>query len=270
MGAFTSRAGLYKPGGGSTGLILPDETVDIDKLNGNFDKIDALLGARNIPSASSYTGNMDGDLVYAQDTHFLQMYSSAESKLITPFANSRGAIPVATVGERDLAVPSPRQGNRVFRIDLGTTQTYYEVYEATTNPSGRTSAGWEVDGIVLSKGFALHKNYGADIVLASGSVVHPDPPALLVLGDDGFIDLRLAIRRTTWTSVATVATIPDWARPGGTETFISGQHSGTPSNVFCQISTSGVINIHTAVGGNQVVTFNHRYPTAAAQAALLR
>lgn len=84
MGAFTSRAGLYKPGGGSTGLILPDETVDIDKLNGNFDKIDALLGARNIPSASSYSGNMDGDLVYAQDTKFLQMYSAADSKLITP------------------------------------------------------------------------------------------------------------------------------------------------------------------------------------------
>ena len=84
MSAFTSRAGLYKPGGGSTGLILPDETVDIDKLNRNFDKIDALLGARNIPSASSYSGNMDGDLVYAQDTKFLQMYSAANSKLITP------------------------------------------------------------------------------------------------------------------------------------------------------------------------------------------
>lgn len=84
MGAYTPRAGLYKPGGGSTGLILPDETVDIDKLNANFDKIDALLGARNVPSAASYGGNMDGDIVYAQDTEFLYMYSAAGGNLITP------------------------------------------------------------------------------------------------------------------------------------------------------------------------------------------
>ena len=101
MGAFTSRAGLYKPGGGSTGLILPDETVDIDKLNGNFNKIDALLGARNIPSASSYSGNMDGDLIYAQDTKFLQMYSAADSKLITPKLPGSNAYK-GTKAQRDL------------------------------------------------------------------------------------------------------------------------------------------------------------------------
>ena len=39
-------------------------------------KIDALLGARNIPSASSYSGSMDGDLVYARDTEFLHMFST--------------------------------------------------------------------------------------------------------------------------------------------------------------------------------------------------
>lgn len=84
MSDFTPRANLRLPGGGSTGTILPDEQVDIDVLNDNFRKIDALLGARNIPSASSYAGSMDGDLVYAQDTEFLHMFSANAGGLITP------------------------------------------------------------------------------------------------------------------------------------------------------------------------------------------
>ncbi len=84
MSDFTPRANLRLPGGGSTGTILPDEQVDIDVLNDNFRKIDALLGARNIPSASSYSGSMDGDLVYARDTEFLHMFSANAGGLITP------------------------------------------------------------------------------------------------------------------------------------------------------------------------------------------
>ena len=41
MPAFTSFLNLYKPGGGSSGLILPDEVADIDRLNQNSDLIDA-------------------------------------------------------------------------------------------------------------------------------------------------------------------------------------------------------------------------------------
>ena len=84
MSDFTPRANLRLPGGGSTGTILPDEQVDIDVLNDNFRKIDALLGARNIPSVSSYSGSMDGDLVYARDTNFLHMFSANAGGLITP------------------------------------------------------------------------------------------------------------------------------------------------------------------------------------------
>lgn len=40
MPASTPFLGLYKPGGGSSGLITPDEVVDIDRLNGNSDAID--------------------------------------------------------------------------------------------------------------------------------------------------------------------------------------------------------------------------------------
>lgn len=44
MPAYTTVLGLYKPGGGSSGLIVPDEPVDIDKLNNNFDLIDGAVG----------------------------------------------------------------------------------------------------------------------------------------------------------------------------------------------------------------------------------
>lgn len=40
MPAFTPFLNLYKPGGGSTGTITPDEVADIDRLNANFDLID--------------------------------------------------------------------------------------------------------------------------------------------------------------------------------------------------------------------------------------
>lgn len=84
MSDFTPRANLRLPGGGSTGTILPDEQVDIDVLNDNFRKIDALLGARNIPSASSYSGSMDGDLVYARDTKLLSIYDANSAGLVNP------------------------------------------------------------------------------------------------------------------------------------------------------------------------------------------
>lgn len=84
MSDFTPRANLRLPGGGSTGTILPDEQVDIDVLNDNFRKIDALLGARNIPSASSYSGSMDGDLVYARDTKLLSIYDASSAGLVNP------------------------------------------------------------------------------------------------------------------------------------------------------------------------------------------
>lgn len=44
MGVFTPNLGLYKPGGGSSGLIEPDEAADIDKLNGNSDILDSTIG----------------------------------------------------------------------------------------------------------------------------------------------------------------------------------------------------------------------------------
>lgn len=79
MPASTPFLRLYKPGGGSTGLITPDEVVDIDRLNTNADLIDAFAKSygpateRNLsfygPAAlrSSVTGMKRGDMYQESD-----------------------------------------------------------------------------------------------------------------------------------------------------------------------------------------------------------
>lgn len=49
---------------------------------------------------------------------------------------------VATQAERDAKFMTPTQGLQVWRDDLGAVETYYGLYNASTNPGGRDSAGW--------------------------------------------------------------------------------------------------------------------------------
>jgi len=50
---------------------------------------------------------------------------------------------VSSSAARDELYPNPVQGNTVFRSDLGIKQTYFAAYNGTTNPYGRTPAGWK-------------------------------------------------------------------------------------------------------------------------------
>jgi len=68
MPAFTTRLGLYKPGGGSSGLITPDEVVDIDKLNDNFDKIDANIGIAVVTSTTRPSTPFVDQIIDERDT----------------------------------------------------------------------------------------------------------------------------------------------------------------------------------------------------------
>jgi hypothetical protein len=38
--------------------------------------------------------------------------------------------------------PQPKQGDRVYRADIGVEQMYFEAYSPTLNPYGKTIAGW--------------------------------------------------------------------------------------------------------------------------------
>lgn len=49
---------------------------------------------------------------------------------------------VANQGERDAKFMTPTQGLQVWRNDLGAIQTYFGLYNASTNPGGRDVAGW--------------------------------------------------------------------------------------------------------------------------------
>lgn len=50
-------------------------------------------------------------------------------------------ITVASQAARDTLIPTPVQGQTVFRSDLGFQQTYYGAWNATTNPGGRGTVG---------------------------------------------------------------------------------------------------------------------------------
>lgn len=76
MGDLTTRLDLYKPGGGSTGLILPDEAADIDKINDNMDIIDAAMGAFICTSGTRPGSPFDGQIIYETDTKKILVYKS--------------------------------------------------------------------------------------------------------------------------------------------------------------------------------------------------
>lgn len=53
---------------------------------------------------------------------------------------------VATAAERDAKFMSPTQGLQVWRDDLGAVETYFGLYNSSTNPGGRDTAGWYTTG----------------------------------------------------------------------------------------------------------------------------
>lgn len=49
---------------------------------------------------------------------------------------------VANQAARDAIFTAPVHGNRVYRNDLGYEETYFGLYNVSTNPSGASAAGW--------------------------------------------------------------------------------------------------------------------------------
>jgi hypothetical protein len=49
---------------------------------------------------------------------------------------------VATAAERDAKFMAPTQGLQVWRNDLGVAETWYDLYNVSTNPGGRSAAGY--------------------------------------------------------------------------------------------------------------------------------
>jgi hypothetical protein len=67
MGDLTARLDLYLPGGGSSGSI-PDEQADIDKINGNMEILDDIVGTPVVTSGTRPSTPYVGQPIYESDT----------------------------------------------------------------------------------------------------------------------------------------------------------------------------------------------------------
>jgi hypothetical protein len=73
MPDYTSKLALAKPRGGSSGST-PAEQVDIDVLNGNFDKLDAASGDTICTSTTRPAAPYDGQQIFETDTRRSLVY----------------------------------------------------------------------------------------------------------------------------------------------------------------------------------------------------
>lgn len=93
-------------------------------------------------------------------------YVDANSSQWVEVGGGSTEIPTAAnATARDAMYPSPVQGNTVFRNDLGINETYYGLYNVTTNPGGRDVAGWYTD----TRAMGLVPIRPSSVVIASGS-----------------------------------------------------------------------------------------------------
>lgn len=171
MSALTTFLGLYKPGGGSSGSITPDEVVDVDRLNNNSDLIDA--NAKSVDD--KFTTNR----------------------------STTGFVPAVTgTAQRNALFPAPAQGDRVHRLDLGYDQVYFALYNAGSNPGGMPSAGWDrFDARVRQSGEStgLSTDVNGDISLVHGLPVTPNRVQLTVI-NSGTLPNRITLVRAAVSS----------------------------------------------------------------------
>lgn len=135
MATTTPRIGLTKPDG--------TDLVDVAVLNTNFDKIDSNIASTKIQATKPATANA-GDLWWDSNTGTLYLYyvDANSSQWVAATSDPVNIGVVANQSERDAQYPTPGQGMSVYRTDLGYTERYYGLYNASTNPAGRTPAGW--------------------------------------------------------------------------------------------------------------------------------
>jgi len=81
------------------------------------------------------TAVSEGMTSYLADNNFVQVHDG------TAWRSVAGVQVASGTAARDALLPSPVQGDKVFRNDLGYEQTYYGAY-GTANPGGRSAAGW--------------------------------------------------------------------------------------------------------------------------------
>ena len=120
MPGTTTKLALYLPGGGSSGLITPDEQLDVDKINDNMKKIDLAAGFIVCTSGTRPATPFAGQNIVETDTRNTMYWTGARWAPLDSLPNAASAI------IRDVLYPTPVAGNQVFRTDIGTSGTIQE------------------------------------------------------------------------------------------------------------------------------------------------
>ena len=153
MPAFTPFLNLYKPGGGSTGTILPDEVADIDRLNQNFDLIDSWsaawgsAGDQNIqlygPAAnlSGITGMKFGD-TYQESDGSQKLWKFDGSNWVT---GENGMYLIRPTSVFGTGVSVDNNGHTIVTSPGGTTLRINGVFTSRFTKY-RVEAWWGADG----------------------------------------------------------------------------------------------------------------------------
>ena len=85
------------------------------------------------------TAVSEGMVSYLADNNFVQVHDG------TAWRSLSGVQVASGTAVRDALLPSPVQGDAVFRNDLGYIERYYALYNVSTNPGGLSVAGWYRD-----------------------------------------------------------------------------------------------------------------------------
>ena len=150
---------------------------------------------------------------------------------------------VATSAERDAKFMSPTQGLQVWRDDLGTVETYYGLYNSSTNPGGRDTAGWyktsKVNGLVPIMPTSVTPVSGTASVNSLGTTSFTNVSKIQLNGVfTGYTNYKIVFRQTTGTGQA--HELHSRYMTGGTENTTTnyqvtgGESSGSALTVFNQ------------------------------------
>lgn len=156
MPGSTTRLSLYKPGGGSSGAYGADEPADIDRLNENFDKLDAAVGARVVTSITRPSSPYDGQIIKETDTGRAKVWRAGTGEWddLSGAGSSGSNLPTGTTAQRDSLWPTPStaagrvalaaQAPLFFNTEKGYIEQYFaaKADAGADNNLAAAASGW--------------------------------------------------------------------------------------------------------------------------------
>jgi hypothetical protein len=167
------------------------------------------------------------------------------SQWVSANSNTSGVPIVGNEAGRNSLYPTPAQGNSVFRNDLGTTETYYGLHNASTNPGGRAVAGWYNNqrniGLVPIVPPTVSVSGGTATANTLGVVSFTGATSIILNGvfSSQFVNYKMVINVTTGPAVDNQALRMRLPGAGSTSYFHSGvRQFGTSIDTAASLGAS--------------------------------